>query len=82
MKKFYDGDNLQILREHIADESVDLSYVDPPFNSIRDCSLLFNTPEGHESDALRRPPAIQNAKDHVSDAHMSRLVQGSIAARM
>ena len=39
MKKLYFGDNLQILREHIADESVDLIYLDPPFNSKRD-SLL------------------------------------------
>ena len=29
---FY-GDNLAILREHIADESVDLIYLDPPFNA-------------------------------------------------
>lgn len=27
------GDNLQVLREHIASESVDLIYLDPPFNS-------------------------------------------------
>ena len=36
MKKLYYGDNLQILREHIADESIDLIYLDPPFNSKRD----------------------------------------------
>ena len=29
----YYGDNLEVLREHIADESVDLIYLDPPFNS-------------------------------------------------
>lgn len=29
---FY-GDNLPILREHVSDESVDLIYLDPPFNS-------------------------------------------------
>lgn len=29
----YYGDNLQIMRDHIADESVDLIYLDPPFNS-------------------------------------------------
>jgi len=29
----YYGDNLTILREHIADESIDLIYLDPPFNS-------------------------------------------------
>jgi 16S rRNA G966 N2-methylase RsmD len=31
--KLYFGDNLDILREHVADESVDLIYLDPPFNS-------------------------------------------------
>jgi site-specific DNA-methyltransferase (adenine-specific) len=51
MKKLYYGDNLHILREHIADESVDLIYLDPPFNSKRDYNLLFKTPKGHESDA-------------------------------
>ena len=49
--KLYYGDNLQVLREHIADESVDLIYLDPPFNSKRDYNLLFKTPKGHESDA-------------------------------
>ena len=33
-KLFY-GDNLHVLREHVADESVDLIYLDPPFNSKR-----------------------------------------------
>ncbi len=51
MRKLYYGDNLQILREQIADESVDLIYLDPPFNSKRDYNLLFKTPKGHESDA-------------------------------
>ncbi len=51
MNKLYFGDNLDILREHIADESVDLIYLDPPFNSKRDYSVLFKTPKGHESDA-------------------------------
>lgn len=51
MNQLYFGDNLDILREHIADESVDLIYLDPPFNSKRDYNLLFKTPKGHESDA-------------------------------
>ncbi len=33
MKVLYYGDNLQVLRESIATESVDLIYLDPPFNS-------------------------------------------------
>ncbi len=33
MKALYYGDNLQVLRDSIAPESVDLIYLDPPFNS-------------------------------------------------
>ncbi len=51
MNKLYFGDNLVILREHIADQSVDLIYLDPPFNSKRDYNLLFKTPKGHSADA-------------------------------
>jgi len=51
MNRLYFGDNLHVLREHVADESVDLVYLDPPFNSKRDYNLLFKTPKGHESDA-------------------------------
>jgi DNA modification methylase len=47
----YFGDNLQVLRENIRDESVDLIYLDPPFNSKASYNLLFRTPKGHESDA-------------------------------
>ena len=47
---FY-GDNLAILREHVEDESVDLVYLDPPFNSNANYNLLFKAPEGHQSQA-------------------------------
>ncbi len=33
MEALYYGDNLQVLRDSIATESVDLIYLDPPFNS-------------------------------------------------
>ena len=39
------GDNLQVLRERVAGASVDLIYLDPPFNSKRDYNLLFKTPK-------------------------------------
>ncbi len=51
MNQLYYGDNLHIVRESIADESVDLIYLDPPFNSKRDYSLLFKSPKGHKSEA-------------------------------
>ncbi len=50
-QQLYFGDNLAILREHLADESVDLIYLDPPFNSKRDYNLLFKTPKGQQVDA-------------------------------
>lgn len=51
MNTLYFGDNLNILREHIPAQSIDLIYLDPPFNSKRDYNLLFKTPKGHDSDA-------------------------------
>lgn len=47
---FY-GDNLKILREYIPDESVDLIYLDPPFNSNRNYNVLFKDESGIDSEA-------------------------------
>jgi len=49
-KLFY-GDNLQVLREHVADESVDLIYLDPPFNSNANYNVLFKSKSGEGADA-------------------------------
>lgn len=51
MNHLYYGDNLPVLREALADASVDLVYLDPPFNSKRDYNLLFKSPKGHSSEA-------------------------------
>ena len=51
MRNLYYGDNLDVLRESIKDESVDLIYLDPPFNSKRGYNLLFKSPDGQESNA-------------------------------
>ena len=47
---FY-GDNLPILRDHIADESIDLVYLDPPFNSNRSYNVLFKEESGKDSES-------------------------------
>lgn len=47
---FY-GDNLDILREYIPDESIDLIYLDPPFNSSRSYNVLFKDESGKESES-------------------------------
>jgi site-specific DNA-methyltransferase (adenine-specific) len=51
MNHLYYGDNLEVLRDSIADESIDLVYLDPPFNSKRDYNLLFKSPKGQQSEA-------------------------------
>ena len=47
----YYGDNLEILRDNIVTESVDLIYLDPPFNSKADYNLIFNEPDRTKSQA-------------------------------
>ena len=49
--KLYFGDNLEILREQVADESVDLIYLDPPFNSNATYNVLFREASGESSAA-------------------------------
>jgi adenine specific DNA methylase Mod len=51
MNTLYYGDNLNILREYIKDESVDLIYLDPPFNSNRNYNVLFKNEAGTESES-------------------------------
>ena len=47
---FY-GDNLQVLRDHVPDQSVDLVYLDPPFNSNASYNVLFREKSGEDSPA-------------------------------
>ena len=47
----YYGDNLKVLREHIADASVDLIYLDPPFNSNATYNVLFRSHSGEAAAA-------------------------------
>lgn len=47
----YCGDNLHILRDYIPDGSIDLIYLDPPFNCNRSYNVLFKEQSGVASDA-------------------------------
>ena len=51
MNTLYYGDNLNILRRYIKDVSVDLVYLDPPFNSNRNYNVLFKDESGLEADS-------------------------------
>ena len=50
-KALYYGDNLSVLRDRIPDESVDLVYLDPPFNSNASYNVLFKEQSGEQSPA-------------------------------
>lgn len=47
----YYGDNLDVLRRYVPDESVDLIYLDPPFNSDQDYNVLFEERDGSRAAA-------------------------------
>src|ERR1700719_263701 len=49
--RLYFGDNLDVLREYAPDESVDLVYLDPPFNSQAHYNLVFESPTDERSSA-------------------------------
>ena len=51
MNSLYYGDNLSVLRHEIPDESVDLIYLDPPFNSQANYNVLFRSTAGEKSKA-------------------------------
>jgi 16S rRNA G966 N2-methylase RsmD len=47
----YYGDNLDVLQRHVKDESIDLVYLDPPFNSNANYNVLFAEQDGSRSAA-------------------------------
>jgi site-specific DNA-methyltransferase (adenine-specific) len=49
--RLYYGDNLDVLRQHVGDQSVDLIYLDPPFNSNARYNLPFRSAEGQGANA-------------------------------
>jgi DNA modification methylase len=61
----YYGDNLDVLRRHVKDESVDLVYLDPPFNSNADYNVLFSE---HGEKAAAQVQAFTDTWTWDSDA--------------
>jgi site-specific DNA-methyltransferase (adenine-specific) len=59
MGTLYYGDNLDILRRYFKDETVDLVYLDPPFNSAQTYNAFFHEKDGTE--AASQIHACQNS---------------------
>jgi site-specific DNA-methyltransferase (adenine-specific) len=49
--KLYYGDNYEVLKRYVKDETVDLVYLDPPFNSRQDYNVLFAEKDGSQSSS-------------------------------
>lgn len=76
------GDNLDILKKHIADESVDLVYLDPPFNSKRDYSLLFKERDG--TDSAAQMVAFEDTWTWNQDSEFAyrQIITGDVSSRV
>ena len=62
--KLYYGDNLDVLRNKIHDETVDLCYIDPPFNSKRNYFQIYNNIGTDGGDKARWTHIVEGA-DYV-----------------
>jgi site-specific DNA-methyltransferase (adenine-specific) len=71
MKKLYYGDNLHVPREYVKDESVDLIYLDPPFNSKRDYNLLFKTPKPPKKADAKAALKAEEPQTEYADASIT-----------
>jgi DNA modification methylase len=84
MNSLYYGDNLDVLRRYIKDESVDLVYLDPPFNSNQDYNVLFAERDGTRSQAQIKAFADTWKWDHVSAESYQEVVEagGAVSQAM
>ena len=62
--KLYYGDNYEVLQRYAKDESVDLVYLDPPFNSRQDYNVLFAEKDGSQSSSQ-----IHAFEEHLGVEH-------------
>jgi DNA modification methylase len=67
--KLYYGDNFEVLQRYVKDESVDLVYLDPPFNSRQDYNVLFAEKDGSQSSSQIR--AFEDTWEWNIDAQRS-----------
>jgi len=59
MNHLHFGDNLDVLHRYVKDESVDLIYLDPPFNSNADYNVLFAEQDGAKENRKFGEPEIR-----------------------
>src|SRR3990172_6183257 len=71
MNTLYLGDCLNVLRDNVPDESVDLIYNDPPFNSKRDYNIFFDDKEIQtQRIAFEDTWTLKNIQDSLAELHI------------
>ncbi|WP_286212734.1 DNA methyltransferase [Mycolicibacterium mageritense] len=75
MNRLYFGDNLEVLGEHVENESVDLVYLDPPFNSNRNYSVIFGRNRAEDESAAQ----IQAFEDTWKWTHTTEVLIGDLS---
>jgi DNA modification methylase len=80
----YYGDNLDVLKRYVADESVDLVYLDPPFNSNATYNVLFADKNGSQSSAQIKAFEDTWHWDHTAELAYQEIVEqgGSVSLAM
>jgi len=82
MNTLYYGDNLKILRKYQADESVDLIYLDPPFNSKRAYNVIFKDQTGKDEAAqIQAFEDTWSWRTHAQDAY-EEIMEGKYPATL
>lgn len=65
--KLYYGDNLDVMRKHIKDESINLAYIDPPFNSKRNYNQIYNNIGGDDRAQAQAFMDTWTWNDHANE---------------
>ena len=78
--KLYYGDNLDILHRYVEKDSVDLVYLDPPFNSNQDYNVLFKERNGSRSGAQIKAFKDTWSWDEESSRAYHEMVEGGTEA--
>ncbi|MHB8542025.1 MAG: DNA methyltransferase [Candidatus Acidiferrales bacterium] len=76
MNQLYYGDNLDVLRRYIKDESVDLVYLDPPFKSNQDYNVLFAEKDGTGAAAQFKAFEDTWEWNQLSQAVLEEIIEG------
>jgi hypothetical protein len=80
LNQLFYGDNLDIIREHVPTGTVDLVYLDPPFNSNRNYNVIFGRDQAHSNGAAAQIQAFTDTWTwtHLTDEQYQEYVTSGL----